>query len=125
AFDAAFLRLYENDAAVSTPEYLQWRVTPLQAGEPVFVSGNPGSTSRLATTAQMAFTRDHFLPWRLVTLSELRGHLLAYSALGAEETRIAADTLFSVENTIKAFNGERNALVDPNVFDAQARAEAE
>ncbi|MES2605175.1 MAG: S46 family peptidase [Pseudomonadota bacterium] len=125
AYDSAFLRLYENDAPVATPDHLQWRSSPLQAGEPVFVSGNPGSTSRLYTTAQMAFVRDHFLPWRLATLSELRGHLLNYSAQGPEQARMASDTLFGVENSFKAFTGERNALVDPAVFDKQAAAEAE
>jgi Peptidase S46 len=125
AFDAAFLRLYEDGNAVSSPDHLRWRSTPLTAGEPVFVAGNPGSTNRLYTTAQMAFLRDHFLPWRLQTLSELRGHLLHYASRGAEQARIAADLLFGVENSFKAFNGERLALVDPNVFDKQAAAQAE
>jgi hypothetical protein len=125
ALDVAFLRLYENDRPATTPDRLRWRSTPLQAGELVFVSGNPGSTSRLHTTAQMAFMRDRFLPWRLSTLSELRGRLLSFSARGAEETRIVSDTLFGVENAFKAFTGERNALVDPNIFDAQARAQAD
>jgi len=123
AFDAAFLRLYVNNQPVATPGHLRWRNAPLVAGEPVFVAGNPGSTSRLYTTAQMAFLRDHFLPWRLQTLAELRGHLLHYSSLGAEQARIAGDLLFGVENTFKATNGERLALVDPNVFEKQARAQ--
>jgi hypothetical protein len=124
AFDAAFLRIYEQGQPLAAKHFLRWRTTPLTAGEPVFVAGNPGSTSRLYTTAQMAFIRDHFLPWRLTTLSELRGHLLAFSALGAEESRLASDTLFSVENSFKAFSGERNALVEPAVFDGQAQAQS-
>jgi hypothetical protein len=124
-FDAAFLRVYEDGAPAAAPDHLRWRSEPLEPGELTFVSGNPGSTSRLFTTAQMAFIRDHLLPWRLATLSELRGRLLAYSALGAEETRIASDTLFSVENSFKAFTGERNALVDPAVFGAQEANQAD
>ncbi len=122
-YDAAFLRLYVNGKAASTPNNLHWRTTPLTAGEPVFVSGNPGSTSRLYTTDQMAFLRDYYLPWRLATLSELRGRLLAYSALGAAQALIATDALFGVENSFKAFTGEREALVDANVFGKQAAAE--
>lgn len=125
AFDAAFLRLYENGQPVTSAAHLRWRSSPLLAGEPVFVAGNPGSTNRLFTTSQMAFQRDHFLPWRLQTLSELRGQLLQFSARGSEQARVAADLLFGVENSFKAFNGERLALVDPNVFDKQAVAEAE
>jgi hypothetical protein len=124
-FDVAYLRLYENDAPVATPDYLPWRSTPLEDGELVFVSGNPGSTSRLHTTAQLAFERDHFLPWRLTSLAELRGRLTTYAALGPEEARIASDTLFSAENSFKGLSGRRNALVDPNVFGARAEGEAE
>ncbi len=124
-FDAAFLRLYVNDKPAQTPNNLHWRTTALQEGEPVFVSGNPGSTNRLYTTDQMAFMRDYYLPWRLATLSELRGRLLAYSSLGAEQALIASDALFGVENSFKAFTGERAALVDPNVFGKQATAEAD
>jgi hypothetical protein len=110
---------------VSSPGHLRWRSSPLLAGEPVFVAGNPGSTNRLFTTSQMAFQRDHFLPWRLQTLGELRGQLLQFAARGSEQARSSADLLFGVENSFKAFNGERLALVDPNVFDKQAATEAD
>ena len=125
AYDAAFLRLYEAGKPVSSPGHLRWRSSPLLAGEPVFVAGNPGSTNRLFTTSQMAFQRDHFLPWRLQTLGELRGQLLQFAARGSEQARSSADLLFGVENSFKAFNGERLALVDPNVFDKQAATEAD
>ena len=122
--DAAFLRLYVNGKAEPTPQHLQWRTTPLQAGEPVFVAGNPGSTRRLYTTDQMAFMRDYYLPWRLATLSELRGRLLTFSALDAKQALMAADALFGVEKSFKAYTGERQALVDANVFGKQAAAES-
>ena len=44
-FDVSYVRLYENNRPASTPNHLRWRSTPLQEGEFVFISGNPGTTS--------------------------------------------------------------------------------
>ncbi|HVZ98900.1 MAG TPA: S46 family peptidase [Caulobacterales bacterium] len=121
AFDVAFIRLYENGAPAATPQHLRLRLTPLAEGEIALVSGNPGETSRLMTVDQLAFQRDFFMPWRLATLSELRGRLLAYAALGPNQARAAADQIQGVENTFKALNGRRLALVDASSF---ARVEA-
>ncbi len=117
--DAAYIRLYENGKPAATPQHFKLRTTPLTADEPVFISGNPGGTSRQLTNAELAFQRDYVLPWRLNLHSELRGRLLAYSALGDEEKRIASDTLFSQENSFKGRSGRRLALVDPAVFAAK------
>jgi hypothetical protein len=124
-FDVAYLRLYENDAPAATPARFHLRTTPLQASDLVFVSGNPGTTSRQLTTAELAFQRDHFLPWRLAYLSELRGRLLEFSQRGPEEARIAADTLLNVENAFKAYWGRRLALADPAGFGQVERAETQ
>jgi hypothetical protein len=124
AFDVAYLRLYANGQPAATPNHLKLRSSPLSDGELVFVSGNPGTTSRQLTTAQLAFQRDHFLPWRLKTLSEMRGRLLQFSAQSDENRRIAADTLFGVENSFKALAGRRQSLLDPGVFRIKDREEA-
>jgi hypothetical protein len=123
--DVGYMRLYENGKPASTPEHFKLRATPLAAEEPVFVSGNPGGTSRQLTTAELAFQRDYVLPWRLNMHAELRGRLLAFAALGAEEQRIASDTLFSQENSFKARIGMRLALVDPAVFGVKQAEEAD
>jgi hypothetical protein len=124
AFDVSYLRVYENGAPAATPNALQWRSTPLTAGEPTFVAGHPGATGRLLTTAQLEYQRDYFLPWRIATLSEMRGRLIAYMAQGPEQRRIAAETLFGVENTLKALGGRRLALVNEAAFAAFAADEA-
>jgi hypothetical protein len=121
ALDAAFIRLYRDGRPAETPVHLRWRSTPLAEGEPTFVVGNPGGTSRQFTTAQMAFQRDHFLPWRLATLSELRGRILAYAAQGDEQRRQMTDLLFGVENT---FNSEVQARVAAAEADLQRRVRA-
>jgi len=114
--DSAFVRLYENGAPARMPAHLSWRRTAPAAGELVFVAGNPGSTSRLDTRAQLEMQRDWKIPVRQLVRSELRGRLIEYSQLGAEQKRIAASTLFLVENSFKAFYGQERALVDPQFF---------
>jgi hypothetical protein len=112
-YDAAFLRLYEDGKPAALADHLPWRTEALAAGDLTFVAGNPGSTSRLFTIAQMHFERDWRLPVRQLVRSELRGRLIAYSAADAEAARTAADTLFGVENSFKATYGEQRALMDP------------
>lgn len=125
SLDFAFLRLYENGAPAMTPEPLRLRFSPLSEDEIVLVAGFPGFTSRQSSVAQLAFQRDHILPFRLGLLAELRGRLLAYSALGVSQARVAADNLLSAENSYKAFNGRRLALVDTASFARVAEAEAD
>ncbi len=114
--DSAFVRLYENGEPARTPAHLAWRHDAPSAGELVFVAGNPGSTSRLDTVAQLALARDWLLPIRQLLLSELRGRLIDFSQRGAGQNRIATDTLFGVENSFKAYYGRERALLDPDFF---------
>jgi len=62
ALDVAFLRLYENGKVVRTPQHLTWAARAPLPGEATFVSGNPGSTDRLLTVAQLETQRDLALP---------------------------------------------------------------
>ncbi|MEW6018006.1 MAG: S46 family peptidase [Pseudomonadota bacterium] len=123
--DMAFLRLYEDGAAAVTPTHLTWVDRAPEAGEPTFVSGNPGSTSRLLTVAQLETLRDLAIPMSQLQRSELRGRLIQFSQQGAEEKRIATDPLFGVENSFKVFFGRQFALNDPAFMAAKAAAESE
>ena len=55
--DFALFRVYENGKAVESNNYLQWDPQGAADGELVFVSGNPGSTSRLDTLSQIETQR--------------------------------------------------------------------
>jgi hypothetical protein len=114
--DSAFVRLYENGQPVQTTTHLKWRRSAPAAGEVVFVAGNPGSTSRLDTRSQLEMQRDWQIPIRQLVRSELRGRLIEYSQLGVEQKRTAAESLFFVENSFKAFYGQQRALLDPTFF---------
>ena len=123
--DSAFVRLYEGGQPASTPVHLRWRKTAPAAGELVFVAGNPGSTSRLETIAQLQMQRDWQIPVRQLVRSELRGRLIDYADRGAEQKRTATFMLFAVENSFKAFYGQELALLDPDFFASKVREEQE
>ncbi|MFN4295563.1 MAG: S46 family peptidase [Brevundimonas sp.] len=125
ALDAAFLRLYENGQVVQTPNHLTWNPAPPTEGEPVFVAGNPGSTSRLLTLAQLENLRDQQIPISQLQRSELRGRLIAFGERGDEERRVALDTLFGVENSFKAFYGQQLALNDASFMATKREQEAQ
>jgi hypothetical protein len=114
--DFAFVRLYENGAPAATPGHLTMRFTPLTENEIVLIAGNPGPTSRLKTVAELTFERDVDLPWRIATLTSLRGRLHAYAAQGADQARIASNSIQSVENALKASIGRREALANADGF---------
>jgi hypothetical protein len=122
--DVSYVRLYEDGRPAATPHHFAWADTPLKEGDPVFISGNPGTTSRALTPAELAFQRDHVLPFRLELHADMRGRLLTFSQESPEKARIAADTLFSVENSFKARLGRRLALVDVAAFDAKRAEQA-
>jgi hypothetical protein len=113
ADDAAFLRLYEGGKPIVTKAHLKWNSRPPKPGEVTYVVGNPGSTQRLYTQAQMAFQRDVALPAVELLLSEFRGRLISAMAGDAERTRTGSDDLFGIENSYKAYYGQWNALLDP------------
>jgi hypothetical protein len=121
--DSAFVRLYENDQPISAPDHLEVRSDPPRAGEVTFVAGNPGSTSRLLTPAQLRMQRDWVLPTRQLVRSELRGRLITYMSEGSEQERTATDMLFGVENSFKATYGMNRALLDPELISDKASDE--
>jgi hypothetical protein len=129
SLDAAFLRVYDGGKPVVLADWLRWSAAGTKEGAPVFVAGNPGSTSRQLTVAQLEYLRDVVLPERLLQLAESRGLLTEYQRRGAEQARHSTALLYAVENSYKALVGRRDALVDRAFFrslaDAEARLRAE
>lgn len=121
--DFAILRVYENDQPAATPAHLTMRFTPVTEDEIVLAVGNPGTTSRARTTAELAFQRDIQLPWMLNVLSETRGRLIAYSELGPNQHRLGMNALQGVENLVKRFSGQRMSLVNAENFARVTAAE--
>ena len=122
-FDIGLLRAYEGDKPAATPDYLPWSASGSKDGELVFVSGNPGGTSRELTMTQMDFERDHFFPNVLPNLAEYRGQLAQFILRGPEQAREANQDLFFVENSFKALFGEQQALLDPQFMAVKQQQE--
>ncbi len=125
-FDVSFLRIYGADSKpLKMEHWLTWSADGAKDGELTFVSGNPGSTSRGYTVAQLEDDRDHRLPAELIRGAELRGRLLGYKARGTEQARHSEPLLLGTENTLKAQLGRREALVDKTFFAQLAKNEAD
>jgi hypothetical protein len=121
--DMAIFRVYENGKPVLCKDYLKWNPKGAAPGELVFTSGHPGSTSRQQTLAQLETQRDSFLPAALKNLHRELDVLRKYSAGGAEQAREAAETIFGLENSVKALTGMHDGLMDRNVMAQKERDE--
>ena len=56
--DFSFLRIYENGEPLKSEHYFKFSQNPPPENDVVFTVGNPGSTQRLSTVAQLEFARD-------------------------------------------------------------------
>jgi hypothetical protein len=122
-FDIGLVRVYENGHPLPSPGYLKWSASGSKDGELVFVSGNPGGTSRQLTVAQLAFERDIALPSVVPAVSEYRGLLERFVTESPERAREGNEDLFFDENTFKVVFGREQALLDPEFFETKAREE--
>ena len=125
ALDAGFLRAYEDGKPVSTPNHLTWNPNAPKEGDLTFVAGNPGTTQRLLTVAQLEALRDQQLPITLIQTSELRGRLVEYSTTGEEAKRVSVDPIFGLENSFKVYYGQQGALTDPAFMGKKREEEQE
>ncbi len=119
--DLTFLRVYENGQPLKPRDYLKWSASGAMEGELVFVTGNPGSTGRLLTLAQMEYLRDVDYPNRLAGYERLIGIYKTLSAASPAAARTYQNPIFSLENSKKAFTGYRVGLLDSAIM-GQKRA---
>jgi hypothetical protein len=111
-FDCMFFRAYENGKPMKTPNHFVWSKNGATVGEPLFCVGNPGSTERLKTYAQLEFARDYTVPARLESLDFMCDFLINYLSKYPEKTRSYQDALFGNQNSQKVFKGQLKALND-------------
>ena len=128
SLDFAFFRLLDEDGApLATPEHFDWSRDGVGEGDLVFVIGNPGSTSRLQTVAELEFRRDVEMPSLLAFLEsriEVIGDYIEgrEDEPGIDEVR---NVLFSLLNSQKAFTGMLGGLRDPYVLARRGAAQTE
>jgi peptidase S46-like protein len=121
--DMALVRVYENGEPVKVDNYFKWSNTGAKAGELVFVTGHPGSTSRLNTVAHLESLREVSIPLLIRLLETRRGMLKQYMAQGPEQTRRAQNELNSIENSLKVYKGQIGGLQDVKLMTKKRLAE--
>jgi hypothetical protein len=123
--DMALLRAYENARPAQTPDFLPIRSEGPDQGEPVFVPGHPGGTSRLLTVAELEYNRNVLLPLWLVRYLEYRGRLIQFGKMGEENHRISQAPLQRIENGIKVQKNRQQALLDNSLMQRKRAEELE
>ena len=117
--DFSFFRIYDDDGQpLSTENYFQFDDDGLEEGDPIFIVGNPGSTSRLQTVAELEFRRDvndrAILDLLRSRMDALDSYIKAFPE-DAEE-RDLRNTYFSLSNSLKAYTGQVRGLEDPIIM---------
>jgi len=129
--DIAFLRAYENGKPAATPDYLKWSATGANEGELVFASGNPGTTARATTAAQLTFYRDTALPVAIARWGARIQQLTAFAAKSENDRRAAQPLLAAFSESYKSAAGKLIGLRDDRlvsrktIFDAKIRQAVE
>lgn len=121
--DISFLRAYENDQPAQTANYLKWSPNGANDNELIFVSGNPGRTSRLLTMAQLDFLRDNQYPLLLHSYTLRLDALQKFTSESSENARQAESDIFGIQNSFKAVTGYEAALKDNELMAKKAADE--
>lgn len=126
ALDMTFFRVYdEAGEPLETENFFLWSMEGSRPGDAVFVVGNPGSTSRLETVAQLEVRRDMTDKNLLAFIRSRIEALKAYqdSVPTDEEKNSVRNMLFSLLNAEKAYEGQLKALNDEVIMARRQDAE--
>ena len=126
ALDFGFLRIYdEQGQPMNSPNHFTWSRDGVEEDDLIFVIGNPGSTTRLATVSQLEFIRDVQVKHTLRFLNNRLAALRAFYDEDPEEGEAMnlRNTIFGVSNSQKAYSGRQDALDDPMIIARRQDAE--
>lgn len=126
SLDFSFLRAYNADGEpLESPTYFRWSTEGSREGDAVFVVGNPGTTSRLSTVAQLEFERDYTLPQALDVLRTRMDILARYIEQHPEEAQEydLRNAHHQLSNQVKKNEGELAGLRDPALIARRQAAE--
>ncbi|HEV7844602.1 MAG TPA: S46 family peptidase, partial [Pyrinomonadaceae bacterium] len=121
--DMALVRVYENDQPVRVENYFKWSKKGTKEGDLVFVTGHPGSTSRLNTVAHLEELRETSYPIIIRMLERRETLLKKYMTMGEEQTRRAQNELNSVQNSLKVYRGQLAGLRDRSLIERKSKQE--
>jgi hypothetical protein len=121
--DVAFFRVYENGQPLKTDHYFKWSANGPADGEFVVASGNPGSTARLLTLAQIQYQRDVGNPLQMQVWTARRDALVEYSKRGPEQARQAGEIIRGLNNSIKRLIGQQEGLNNSRLMEKKETEE--
>jgi len=120
--DMALFRVYDNGKPLHTENYLKWNAKGAAPGDLVFISGHPGSTQRQDTMAELEMERDVRGPAVVEYLERRIAAEQEFAKQGAEQSRLVATNIFSLQNSLKVYLGRAEALSDKAIV-AKKQAE--
>ncbi len=123
--DLTLLRVYENGQPLHPRDFLKFSAAGAAENELVFVTGNPGSTGRLLTLAQMQYLRDVDYPARLAQYDRLLRIFHALASASAQGQREYQNLIFDYENSKKAVTGYLRGLRDSSIMARKAAFEGD
>lgn len=123
--DMALFRVYENDKPAVVKQHFDLSKTGAADQDPIFISGNPGSTDRFAPVAKLELLEKTAYPFLIDRLKLERARLNAFAAKGKRQEKAARDELFGVENSIKALTGYLSGLEDKTLMDEARKREVQ
>jgi hypothetical protein len=124
--DMTFVRAWAGDKPAATgSHYFKWSKAGATEGELIFVLGNPGSTGRLNTVAQLEYLRDVSYPAQLAALDRNIAAVERLSTSDTTRAKALRNTSFSLQNSRKAIAGYQSGLLDPELMKRKRAWEAE
>jgi hypothetical protein len=111
--DFSLCRVYQDGEPLDTSGFhFTFADEPVQEGDVVFSLGNPGSTDRMLTVAELEYRRDAVYPARTAITDDFLAAFEAYAAQHPESEDRLRETAFGIANTQKATVGHLQGLQD-------------
>jgi hypothetical protein len=115
--DFAFLRAYDEEGnPLKTPNFYKFSQEDIDIDDPLFVIGNPGSTSRLKTVAQLEYDRDFTYRSSAYKLEKYIDALYELVNELPERAEEIGDRIVMAGNSAKVYGNTYRALVDPYII---------
>jgi len=122
--DATFWRAYdaEGNPMNTSANYFKFNAAGAVEDEPVFVVGNPGSTERYRTVAQLEYDRDYRYPMTYKFLKNRNDVMVAeYEEMIKDpakefEAQALLNTIANIGNGMKAYGGIVGGLNNEALF---------
>lgn len=111
--DFTFFRVYEDEKPLKTEHYFKWSKSGIDSGGVIFVVGNPATTSRLKTVAELEMMRDVLYPYYVKYINFNLSTLKIQLQNAGENKEEIENEYFSYMNSLKVINYTLKNLDDP------------